>query len=52
MDGVDEIYKDFSNKHILVQSLIPLVCKKVRGEISKEDMEKELQQLRAEALKK
>lgn len=51
VEGVDELYKDYSNKTITIHSLVTLVCKRVGGKLSSEDMEKELQKLRAEVLK-
>lgn len=45
-DGLDEIYKDYSNKLIYVHYLIPYVSKKISGEISAEEMEKQLQEMR------
>jgi len=46
MDGVNELYKDYANKKIPVHCLATIVCKRVRGELDIEDMERELQRLR------
>lgn len=48
IDGIDGFYRDYANKDIPVYKLLPLVCKRVKGEISQESIEKELQKLRAE----
>lgn len=47
VESIDELYKDSSNKHIFVVYLIPLVCKKIRGEINAEKMENDLLYWRA-----
>ena len=49
--GLDTFYKDYANINIPVYKLLPLVCKRVRGEISQESIEKELQKLRSEISK-
>lgn len=46
IEGIDEIYKEYSNKKIFVFLLIPYINKKIRGVINTEDMEKKLQELR------
>jgi len=47
--GVDSLYEDYANRDIAVYKLLPLVCKRVKGEMSQESIEKELQRLRAES---
>lgn len=51
IEGIDEFYKDYANKDIPVFMLMPLACKRVKGEISQEAIENELQKLRQEAQK-
>lgn len=45
-DGITEIYKDYANKKIPVHELIPLVSRRVKGEISKEEIEFWLMKMR------
>jgi len=52
LEGVNEVYKDYSNKMIAVHNIMNLVFKKIRGELGTEELEKEFQKLRAEASKK
>lgn len=51
MDGISEFHKDYANKDIPVFMLLPVVCKRVKGEIKQEDIEKELKKLRQQAQK-
>ena len=51
VDGIDAFYQDYVNRDIPVFQLLPLVCKRVKGEVSQESIEKELQKLRAESHK-
>lgn len=50
-EGIDEFYRDYANRDIPVFMLLPFVCKRVKGEINQDSIEKELQKLRAESLK-
>lgn len=52
IEGVNEAYKDYLNKMITVPDIMHLVFRKIRGELGTEEMEKELQKLRAAASKK
>lgn len=45
-EGIDEIYKDYSNRHIKPAGLILLVCDKIKGKKDQAEFEKELQRLR------
>jgi hypothetical protein len=47
IEGINEIYKDYANKHIPVFALVSLVCKRTAGEIDLLGIEKELERLRA-----
>lgn len=49
LEGIDGFYKDYANRNIPVYMLLPIVCKRVKGEISQESIEKELQKLRAKS---
>jgi len=47
MEGIDELYKDYANKNIPVFAVATLAAKRITGKIKTEDVEKELQRLRA-----
>ena len=46
IEGIDYFYKDYANKKIPVFHLAQLTCKRVKGQISQPDIEKELIKLR------
>jgi hypothetical protein len=45
-ERIDEIYKDYSNRHIKPPALIFLVCDMINGKKDQAEYEKELQRLR------
>jgi len=47
MEGIDGLYKDYANKNIPIFAIGKLASKKIAGKIKTEDIEKELQRLRA-----
>ena len=47
MEGIDELYKDYANKNIPIFAIATLAAKKITGKIKTEDVEKELQRLKA-----
>jgi len=47
IDGINSIYKDYANKNISIIDILPLVLKRIKGEITKEELEKELKQIRS-----
>ena len=47
MEGIDELYKDYANKNIPIFAIGKLASKRITGKIKTEDIEKELQRLRA-----
>lgn len=46
VDGTDEVYRDYANKHIPIYEILPLVAQRARGEIDNKKMESRLQSLR------
>lgn len=47
LEGIDEFYKEHANKYIPIFAVATLAAKKATGNIKAEDIEKELQRLRA-----
>jgi hypothetical protein len=50
--GIDELYKDFANQSIPVPLIIPVVGRRLRGELGIDGLEKELQELRKTVVEK
>jgi len=46
VSGVDELYKDYANKHIPIFAIATLVQKRITGEIKINEVEPVLQKLR------
>lgn len=46
-DGVDELFKDYANRHIPIFAVATLVAKRITGKIREEDIGPYIQQLRA-----
>jgi len=47
VDGIDELYKDYANRHIPVFAIANLVNRRIRGKVSDLDFPKDLEKLRA-----
>jgi len=47
VDGVDELYRDYANRHIPVFAIANLVNRRIRGKVSDLDFPKDLEKLRA-----
>jgi hypothetical protein len=47
MEGIDEIYKDYANKHIPVFAIATLVTQRITGKIKEEDIPQKLEELRS-----
>jgi hypothetical protein len=49
VEGINGFYKDYANRNIPVYMLLPIVCKRVKGEINQESIEEDLRKLRAKS---